>query len=199
MTIDCCVWAEIAERFDNLEEENPIIAIKGVRVVQFQGQQQLTMDQDACFCFNLEHPRTAELRMWWDTFDQTLLRSINQGKQTDGVSKKLESGRLISEMNDVFQSDPQLLHTLSNAPGGGGYFNVSGYVTYIKNDDRILYLACPEENCRKKVIDNDGVVDTVGKYRCDHCNRSWDTCVPTYMLLAKISDFSDSVYVNFYR
>ena len=38
MSIDCCVWAEVADRFDNLEEENPIIAIKGCRVVVFQGQ-----------------------------------------------------------------------------------------------------------------------------------------------------------------
>ena len=35
MSIDCCVWAEVADRFDNLEEENPVIAIKGCRVVVF--------------------------------------------------------------------------------------------------------------------------------------------------------------------
>ena len=32
-------------------------------------------------------------------------------------------------------------------------------MTYVKNDERVLYLACPEENCRKKVVDNDGIVD----------------------------------------
>jgi hypothetical protein len=43
------------------------------------------------------------------------------------------------------------------------------------------------------------MIDRNGKYRCDHCNKSYDHCNPSYMLLAKISDFSDSVFVNFYR
>jgi transposase-like protein len=72
-------------------------------------------------------------------------------------------------------------------------------VTYIKNDDKVYYLACPEDSCRRKVIENDGVVDQNGRFRCETCNRSYNTCVPSYMLLAKISDFSDSVFVNFYR
>lgn len=45
-------------------------------------------------------------------------------------------------------------------------------------------------------MDNDGM-NNVGdhsgkhKYRCEHCNRSFDTCVPTYMLMARIADLSD--------
>ncbi len=37
------------------------------------------------------------------------------------------------------------------------------------------------------------------KYRCEHCNRSFNTCVPTYMLMARIADLSDQMFVNFYR
>ena len=47
--------------------------------------------------------------------------------------------------------------------------------------------------------ENDGTFDSKTKYRCDTCNQCFDNCQPTYMLLAKIADFSDSVYVNFYR
>ena len=101
MTIECCVWAEIAEQFDTLCEENPVIAIKGCRVVHFQGQQ-LTMDQDANFEINPSHARTAELKDWWKSVDQANLRSVNQGKTADSVSSKLESGRLIAEMNEIF-------------------------------------------------------------------------------------------------
>jgi hypothetical protein len=72
-------------------------------------------------------------------------------------------------------------------------------VTFVKHDDKIYYLACPNDDCRRKVTENDGMIDRNGKYRCDHCNKSYDHCNPSYMLLAKISDFSDSVFVNFYR
>ena len=53
-------------------------------------------------------------------------------------------------------------------------------------------------------MDNDGmnnVGDESGKfkYRCEHCNRSFNSCVPTYMLMARIADLSDQMFVNFYR
>jgi hypothetical protein len=70
---------------------------------------------------------------------------------------------------------------------------------FVKNDERTFYLACPEDNCRRKVFENDGMSGQTGKYRCEHCNRCYENAVPSYMLLCKIGDFSDSVYVNFYR
>ena len=72
---------------------------------------------------------------------------------------------------------------------------MSAYVSFIKNDDRAYYLACPEENCRRKVIED----EAGGKFKCEHCNRTYETCMPTYMLLARIADLSESVFVNFYR
>jgi len=136
---------------------------------------------------------------WWSQVDKSMLKPINTRCANDAASNKLENGRLVCEMNDIFASDPKILQAMGNNPSGGGYFNISAYVTYVKNDDKVFYLACPEDNCRRKVVDNDGMIDATGKYRCEHCNRNYETCVPTFMLLAKIADFSDSVYVNFYR
>ena len=55
----------------------------------------------------------------------------------------------------------------------------------------MFYLACPD--CRRKVID-----DGTG-YRCESCDKSFNDCQPTYMLSAKISDFSSSIYISFCR
>jgi replication factor A1 len=63
----------------------------------------------------------------------------------------------------------------------------------VKNDDRTFYLACPEDSCKKKVIE-----ESVG-WRCENCNKTYPHCNPTYMLRAKISDVSDAAYVDFYR
>lgn len=63
----------------------------------------------------------------------------------------------------------------------------------IKNDERIFYAACMSDNCRRKVIEE------AQGYRCEHCQKSFVSYRPTFMITAKISDFTDSIYVNFAR
>ena len=70
-------------------------------------------------------------------------------------------------------------------------FYVSGYVAFMKNDDRTYYLACPE--CKRKVME-----ESCG-WRCENCDKAMPSCVPTYMLNAKIADVSESLFVSFYR
>ena len=73
------------------------------------------------------------------------------------------------------------------------YFFLNGYVSKIKNDDRIYYPACKTENCRKKVIED------AGGFRCENCGKSNTNFNPSYMFSACISDFTESIYVNFAR
>jgi len=73
------------------------------------------------------------------------------------------------------------------------FFFLNGYVSRIKNDDRIFYPACLSDNCRRKVTE-----DTAG-FKCEHCGKTYMTYQPTYMITAKISDFTESIYVNFAR
>ena len=63
----------------------------------------------------------------------------------------------------------------------------------MKNDDKTYYLACPDDNCKRKVIE-----ESVG-WRCTNCDKTYQNCVPTYMLSAKLADVSESVFINFYR
>lgn len=58
-------------------------------------------------------------------------------------------------------------------------------------DEKMTYNACPD--CHRKVQD-----EPAG-YRCEHCNKIHMTMVPTYMLTAKVSDLSGSLYVQFPR
>ena len=73
------------------------------------------------------------------------------------------------------------------------FFMINGFVSRIKNDDKIYYEACKNDKCNKKVI-ADGDV-----YRCDNCGQTFDSCAPTYMMKVKISDLSGSLYVSFTR
>lgn len=198
LTIECCVWAKVAHSFDGIEEADPVIALKGCRITDFQGIS-LQMDQEATYELNPDIPAAKELRAWFKSADKAALRPLNQGRQNDALNSKMDKSRLIAEMNDMFSSDPAIMHQLQQQSSGANYFTISGHITFVKNDEKAYYLACPNEDCRRKVQENDGTVDTQNRYRCDSCNRGFDECQPTYMLLAKIADFSDSVYVNFYR
>ena len=73
------------------------------------------------------------------------------------------------------------------------YYFLNGYVSRIKNDERIFYAACCSDNCRRKVSE-----EPQG-FRCEYCNKSFASFRPTYMITAKMSDFTDSIYVNFAR
>ena len=92
---------------------------------------------------------------------------------------------LVSEINEA-------LNTQNDTDQYNFYF-LNGYISRIKNDERIFYAACMSENCRRKVVED------IQGYRCEHCNKSFVGYRPTYMITAKVSDFSDAIYINFAR
>ena len=65
------------------------------------------------------------------------------------------------------------------------FFYISGFISYLRNDDKTYYLACPDETCKKKVME-----EAVG-WRCENCNKTYPNCVPTYVITAKIADVSE--------
>ena len=101
-------------------------------------------------------------------------------------SDKYKNKNLLAEVTEQLSTGE-----ISDEEVRNMFFYASGYVSFMKNDDRTFYLACPE--CKKKVME-----ESCG-WRCESCDKAQPTCVPTYMLLAKISDVSDNLFVNFYR
>lgn len=109
ISMECTVWSTVAHSFDAVEEAEPVIAFKGCRITDYQGWT-LTMDHDATYELNPPIPRAAELRNWFKTVDRASIRPMNQGQTTAAVGSKLESsGRLIAEMNEPFQTDPNMM------------------------------------------------------------------------------------------
>ena len=113
VSIDVTVWGTVAESFDAVDESDPVIAFKGCRVTDFQGWC-LTMDHDAAYELNPELPRSRELKQWYsNTENKANIRPTNQGRQADAVGNKLESsGRLVGEMNEMFQNDPEQMRQM---------------------------------------------------------------------------------------
>jgi replication factor A1 len=111
-------------------------------------------------------------------------KAANGGRDNDKANRS-SNLNLICEINESLQNE--------NDTDQYHFYFLNGYVSRIKNDDRIFYPACMSDNCRRKVTE-----DAQG-WRCEHCNKTFMTYRPTYMITAKISDFTDSIYVNFAR
>ena len=132
------------------------------------------------------------------------------GGTTSGAgSTNGTNGNIVTERPDNFKLAEELISEMAHhqekmarfAHSGNGtdsaskshtrFYKISGYVKMIFNDDKILYLSCPE--CRKKVIEEDG------HWRCENCDKLYSHNVPTYMLSALISDVSGNLMVQFPR
>jgi hypothetical protein len=69
------------------------------------------------------------------------------------------------------------------------FYTISGFINSIlhgeeSNPKPLFYLACP--SCKKKVTDD------YNSYKCERCDKSYHSAVPTYNFAVRISDFTDS-------
>ncbi|KAM0687753.1 60S acidic ribosomal protein P1 [Conglomerata obtusa] len=55
-------------------------------------------------------------------------------------------------------------------------------------EDNLYYDACCE--CNKKVTNEDGV------FRCERCNKIFDTCIQKYLIKMQVGDFTNQIYVT---
>ena len=168
-----------------------MIAVKNIRVTEYGGKS-LNQHEDTYLELRPKHKRAEELRKWFDSCDRDSLKPIVAGIEKDFSQNRSDKIRLIAEMNNQVAT----IDTNSGRGGRDQFYVINGYVSFIKNDDKAYYLACPDENCRRKVAQTPSEPPM---FHCDHCNKTYEKCNPTYMLLAKISDLSDNVFINFYR
>ena len=189
------MWGvEICDRFSTLRV-GQVLAIKGARVSDYGGKSLNVADDHAQLYPDIEQPETAKLVQWYRQHagsDFENVRGLTAKRENrDGDFGKVNEQKsqsnlnLIREINESVQEE--------NDVDQNHFFFLNGYVSRMKNDERIYYPACQGENCSRKVIEDQG------GYRCEHCNKSFATFKPTYMIMTKISDFTESIWVNFAR
>lgn len=172
-----------------------LIVIKGVRISDFGGKS-LNMSESSNIFTNLENKDAQRVKSWYDNKSASSedfmseIRSLTIGFKRDNEARdnqveKKSNLSLIAEINSSLQGE--------NDTDQAHFFYINGYVARVKNDERIYYPACKGEGCRRKVIE-----DSNG-YRCEHCNQTFADFEPTYMITAKISDFTESIHVTFAR
>ncbi|CAF0811887.1 unnamed protein product [Didymodactylos carnosus] len=73
------------------------------------------------------------------------------------------------------------------------YIMVKCVCSFIKTDS-IVYMSCPEDDCKKKVFDNRN-----GTYHCTKCSHDYNDFKWAYMVLAELSDSTSSQWTVFFQ
>ena len=187
-SIRLTLWGKQAQDFTEQDAaSNPVIAIKGVRVNEYQGKTLSTMGTSQ-ITFNPDVSEAHTLRGWFDSqggkIDTTLNVSSASSVGSGGnLNNNRDDRKFLSQVKDesLGQHDKP------------DYFNTVASVSYIKSDNggTISYMACPTEGCNKKVIE-----EGPNQYRCEKCQKVFDRCDHRYIMTVQISDATGAIWVQ---
>ncbi|OXU23008.1 hypothetical protein TSAR_015531 [Trichomalopsis sarcophagae] len=161
--ITVTLWGTQAMDFDG--STNPVIAIKGAKIGEFNGGKNLSLVASSMLQVDPDIPQAHRLRGWFKTVGATeesrsLSRTLGGGGNLNGpwlTFKEVEENRF------GHQDMPNM-------------FIAKATVNLIRAENA-LYKSCPSEGCKKKVIDQSN-----GMYKCEKCSRDYPNF--TYRLLA---------------
>ncbi|XP_046386232.1 replication protein A 70 kDa DNA-binding subunit [Ischnura elegans] len=171
------LWGSQAEEFDG--SQHPVVAVKGARVSDFSGKS-LSLLGSSLMRINPDIPEAHKLRGWYDNV------GCNQESQSISKSGGGAGGGGSSQF--------KLLAEMKTDGLGGGekpdYFSCKAYIMMVKKEG-LMYQACPEPDCNKKVIDMCN-----GMYRCEKCAKEFPNFKWRMILSANIGDATDHAWVT---
>lgn len=142
------LWGNEAENFNDFD--NPVVMIRNARLGEFGGGKTLGTVGSTTMKINPDDPNGHKLRGWFD----------NGGANQDFAQLSLRTqGNLTTEW--VTFHETKLKNLGADKPA---YFQTFAMIHNIRSDN-MLYKACPNNECNKKVIEQDG-----GQFRCEKCN-----------------------------
>lgn len=175
------VWGKTAETFDvNLES---VVAFKGVKVSDFGGRS-LSLLSSGSMNVNPDINEAHNLKGWYDGSGRTEqfqshANTMSTANATSGGDKN--APKTIAQIKDenLGMSDDT------------DWFSLKATIIFIKQGESVIYPACRSENCNKKVTENDP-----GQWRCEKCEKTWDTPDYRYILLINVSDHTGQIWLN---
>lgn len=147
------LWNVEAENFNDYGQ--PVLLVKGGRVAEFGGGKSISMVGSTVLKKNPDLSEGHFLRGWFDNGGGREIRN-SVSAQTGGGS----GGNFNTEWLTFHEAK------LKNLGQGDkpDYFQTKGTIQLIRSSN-IVYKACPQDNCKKKVVDMQN-----GQYRCENCN-----------------------------
>ncbi|KAK9267029.1 hypothetical protein L1049_025298 [Liquidambar formosana] len=188
-TVVVSLWNDLAtnigqELLDNADK-SPIVAIKSLKVGDFQGVSLSTLTRSTVLV-NPDMPESKKLRSWYDSEGkETSMASVGSG-----MSPSSKGG-----MQSMYSDRVRLSFITSNPSLGEdkpAFFSIRAYISFIKPDQTMWYRAC--KTCNKKVTDAIG-----SGYWCEGCQKNDEECSLRYIMVVKVSDASGEAWVSVFN
>jgi replication factor A1 len=158
------IWGRQAQEFSSPPES--IIAVKGAKVSDFNGRS-LSLFSSSMMQIDPDLDEAHSLAGWYKNVGRSESFQTHASLRGEGGG---EGGRRVDVRKTLGQvKDEQV--GMGETPE---YFSCLATVVFIRQEN-VSYPACRTEGCRKKVVE-----DGSGQWRCERCDKSWDTPLNRY-------------------
>ncbi|RCV45907.1 hypothetical protein SETIT_9G491000v2 [Setaria italica] len=188
-TVSISLWNDLAtttgQELLDMVDSSPIIAIRSLRVSDFQGVSLSTVGKSTLMV-NPDLPEVHNLKSWYD----------NEGKGTSMAPIGADMGAARAGGLRSMYSDRVFLSHITSDPNMGQekpvFFSLNAIISHIKPDQNMWYRAC--KTCNKKVTEAVG-----GGYWCEGCNKNDAECSLRYIMVIKVSDPTGEAWVSVFN
>ncbi|CAH8312792.1 unnamed protein product [Eruca vesicaria subsp. sativa] len=185
-TVVVSLWNDLAtglgQELLDMADKYPIIAIKSLKVGDFQGVSLSTVSRSNVV-INPDIPEATKLRSWYDS----------EGKETS--MSAIGSGMSPSANNGsrAMYSDRVCLSHFTTNPSLGTdkpvFFSTRAYISFIKPDQVMWYRAC--KTCHEKVTEA-----MYSGYWCENCQKKNEEYSLRYIMAVKVSDSTGEAWFS---
>jgi len=151
-----------------------------VKIGEFQGRS-LSMISTSIMTVNPDSPDAHVLRGWYDSVGNTesFTAYSNVGSGSGGAATFNRAE--IRTIEDVKMN--------LEIPEKAEMFSCRGTILHIKSDNP-AYPACPNQTCKKKVI------DTGEGWQCEKCEKTWEKPEYRYIISMAVSDHTGQAWLQ---
>ncbi|KZT02307.1 replication factor-a protein [Laetiporus sulphureus 93-53] len=174
------LWGKQAQDF-NVDEPQPVIAFKGVKVGDFGGRS-LSMISASTMHVNPDIAEAHALRGWYDAAGE---KETYQAQSSSGYAGGSYDQFERAEVLPLREVQERELGTSDRQD----VFSARATIMHIKSDN-IAYPACQSPGCSKKVVQgHDG-------WRCEKCDKSWEKPSYRYIVAMAVADYSGQAWLQ---
>eukprot|EP00106_Octopus_bimaculoides_P012470 XP_014779912.1 PREDICTED: replication protein A 70 kDa DNA-binding subunit-like [Octopus bimaculoides] len=177
MSVRFTIWGGDAENFQ--DNKNPVVAVKGAKVSEWGGRT-LSLLSSGQMILNPDIREAHFLRGWYDRDGCNMEFNTFQGD-----SAGVRGGNEWKTLEQV--------KTEKLGASKPDYFTSKATVIFIKKGS-CMYMACPNENCNKKLIDQGD-----NQYRCEKCNQEFPNFKWRLILSTSIADHTGSQWITCFQ
>ncbi|KAF5818164.1 putative replication factor A protein [Helianthus annuus] len=185
-TVVVSLWnvlaTDLGQKLLDMADESPVVAIKSLRVSDFQGVSLSTVNK-SIIEVNPNSPDSEKLKSWFQS----------EGKETNMESIGLNLSPSMKNGGRSMYADRVTLNQITSNSSLGEekpvWYSIRACMSMIRSDQAMYYQAC--KTCYKKVTEDVG-----SGYWCQACQKNESDCSLRYILSAKFSDASGGAWLS---